>query len=479
MNKMGIVLRKLHGRFDACFAGSGRPAMFAAPRPSFGAGVGVFAAVVLPLLMLLAVLATVLSHFLGAPVLHLAHAAPHTMLGLAVVGQTADVKELGAELKSTFEQFKAVVAQEEAERKKLGEATSETKAIAEKMNERMDALEVRMQRSSITPQSSGAQGFKSSPKWQAFEKALRRGTNALTAEERGFLSNAEGKSMSLGNDTTGGYLAVTEFVKEIIKAVVEFSPVRELARVRPTSNRSSQIPKRTGTFAAQWVAEQGARTETTGLSYGREEIPNHEMFALVDISQQDLEDSEFDLASELNSEFSEQFGVAEGAGFVNGNAVGKPEGLQTAAGLNTAVSGDANLIKAEGLIDMVYNTKDSYAKNGSFLLRRSTIGAIRKLKDVTSGQFLWQPGLNGPTSNTILGYPYREAIDMPAIAANAYPVIFGDFKRGYVISDRIQIAVVRDDLTQATSGNVRFIARKRVGGQVVLGEALTKLQIHT
>jgi len=39
--------------------------------------------------------------------------------------------------------------------------------------------------------------------------------------------------------------------------------------------------------------------------------------------------------------------------------------------------------------------------------------------------------------------------------------------------------MLRDPYTQATAGNIRFIMRKRVGGQVTLGEALKTLTCST
>jgi len=78
--------------------------------------------------------------------------------------------------------------------------------------------------------------------------------------------------------------------------------------------------------------------------------------------------------------------------------------------------------------------------------------------------------------NTILGYPYVETPDMPDVAANAKAVAFGDFRRGYMIVDRVSLAVLRDPFTQATSGNVRYVARRRVGGQVIMAEAI-RLQV--
>jgi HK97 family phage major capsid protein len=66
---------------------------------------------------------------------------------------------------------------------------------------------------------------------------------------------------------------------------------------------------------------------------------------------------------------------------------------------------------------------------------------------------------------------------MPDVAANAFPVLFGDFSRAYMIVDRVALAVQRDPFTQATSGNVRYVARRRVGGQVVQAEAIVKQKV--
>ena len=63
--------------------------------------------------------------------------------------------------------------------------------------------------------------------------------------------------------------------------------------------------------------------------------------------------------------------------------------------------------------------------------------------------------------------------------SNTYPVLFGDFNRGYMVVDRVQLAVLRDPFTQATSGNVRYVARRRVGGQVIQAEAIRKLKCST
>jgi len=109
-------------------------------------------------------------------------------------------------------------------------------------------------------------------------------------------------------------------------------------------------------------------------------------------------------------------------------------------------------------------------------MKRSTVGKIRKLKD-NDGQYMWQPSLQAGQPSTLLGYPIVEAVDMPDVAANSYPIMFGDFRAAYMIVDRINIEVQRLVELYATQGLVGFLFRKRVDGQVILPEAVRKFKI--
>lgn len=304
----------------------------------------------------------------------------------------------------------------------------------------------------------------------------------LSADQQKALAEvqAEYKALGIANDTTGGYLAPAEYIREIIKGVTDVSPVRTLVRVRQTASKSILLPKRTGQFAAQWVADQGTKSETDGLRYGMWEIPTHEMYALIDISNQNLEDSAFNMESEISFEATEQFAVAEGTAVVSGNGVGRPHGfMDSTAGLGENISGSAATIadadgQANGLLSLKYALKTAYARNATWALNRTTLGSVRKLKDADKN-YIWMPGLGGQP-NTIDGDPYVEVPDMPSEGAGLYPIAYGDFARAYTLVDRIQMEMLRDPYTQATGGNVRFIFRRRLGGQVTLAEAVRKLK---
>lgn len=319
---------------------------------------------------------------------------------------------------------------------------------------------------------------------KAYDKYLRKGRNAdFTEDER--------KVLIVGNDATGGYLAPPEMVMDIIKGVVEFTPFRSICTVYQTSRGELLLPKRTQVASATRVGEVQQRNETQNPAWGMLSIQTPEMYAQARISKQNLEDSAFNLAQFITDEFREQFGVKEGAEAINGT--GHPTQLlgilaANAAGLGTPlsfqVSGSAATIagpagaQADGLIDLFYGVKTAYAARGRWILNRNSLGQVRKLKD-TQGQYLWAPPIAVGEPATILGAPYTECPDMPNQGANAFPIGFGDWKRAYVIVDRVEIDIVRDDLTLADNGQVKFTGRRRVGGQVVLGEAVKLLKCST
>lgn len=397
-----------------------------------------------------------------------------------------DAKAIADDLKATWHQLKANL---EDGRDKNGDAIR-------RLNDRLDRLETSLSRPMLPGmQPLGQYDPDKTPNQDVrlfFKMVAARGPDGLrdpserSQAER--LRSAietkakteypeEFKALYLGDDAGGGFLAPPEFDAEVIKGVQLISPIRQIARVRPTNNRSVQVPVRSGVFAASWVGEAQTRTETTGLAYSLEDIPVNEMYAYVMVSQQDLEDSAFDLQAEIAAEAAEQFAKAEGTAFVNGDKVKKPEGFMVNAAVAHEPGGDASNLTGDGLISFLYSLKESYARNATWVMNRKTIGKVRMLKDGTTNVYLWAPGIAAGAPNTILGLPYIECPDMADVSGGAFPIALGDFRRGYIIVDRISIMVQRLVEKFAEQGQIAFLIRKRIGGQVVLPEAIKKLEI--
>lgn len=67
-------------------------------------------------------------------------------------------------------------------------------------------------------------------------------------------------------------------------------------------------------------------------------------------------------------------------------------------------------------------------------------------------------------------------MDMPDVAANIVPIIFGDF-RGYRIVDRVVLEILSDPYSGAHIGIHTFHARRRVGGGQRHPERFRKLKV--
>ena len=137
-------------------------------------------------------------------------------------------------------------------------------------------------------------------------------------------------------------------------------------------------------------------------------------------------------------------------------------------------SGNASSLTGDGLTDLVGGVPPQYRRNGRavFIMGTSTLEAAAKLKDSVGRNLLDFSAANDAEGRpTIRGYAVEEIPDgvLPAIAANAYPIIFGDFS-GIVLADRLGMSVeVYQSAGFAQQNRVQVIARRRTGG--VLAES--------
>ncbi len=375
----------------------------------------------------------------------------------------------------TIEEIKGLVTDLRTRSEKAGETlTASQKSAEEKLNARISDLEAKLNRPAA-PSMSDAQAESTLAKKAAFNSFLRKGLNGLNDVER--------KAMSVGDNTTGGYLVLPEFAQEVVKNLTEISPVRQLARVASVMSSTLSVPTRTGLVSGTWTAEAGASTASNS-TYGQRTIAVHKASVEVVVSRELLNDSAFDVEAEIAADAAEQFAQLEGAAYVSGNGISKPEGFLTNAalasgGVPVVTSATNDTFAADDTISLLYKPKMVYGNQGTFACNRLIMAAIRKFKDATSGAYLWQSPLSAGSPATLLGRPIVEFPDMTGTVADAaYVLAFGDWRAGYWIADGPQMEVVRDDFTNASNGQVRFIFFKRVGGAVVKPEALSVLKIQ-
>jgi HK97 family phage major capsid protein len=371
-----------------------------------------------------------------------------------------EVKTAAAEALAAFEAYKQTNEARLAEIEKRGKADPLLDDKLAKIDRRLEALSLKSARADLSGESEPVDAEHSS----AWGRYMRVGDDSG-------LARIDLKSLNTGTDDQGGYVAPPELDQLIESRLMQASPMRQIATVRQTSAGTFRKPVGLG-VEARWAGETEARPSSAVEGLSLIEFPAGELFSQPAATQTLLEDAFSDVDAWLADEVEAAFAAQESAAFINGDGVAKPRGLLSHDivddsahewGKIGAVMGDfTGAGAADGLIDLIYAPKSQFRANGRFVMNRRTVSEVRKLKDA-DGRYLWQPGASGDPS-TVLGYAVTEIEDMPDIGAGNAAIAFGDFRRGYLIVDRVGTRVLRDPFSAKPF--VLFYTTKRVGGGV-------------
>lgn len=214
------------------------------------------------------------------------------------------------------------------------EALAEIKALRNDMNTVKAKLNRPVAANNNHPDGANDNGLER----KAFVDFARRGVERM--EQKAVAA------LTVSTDSQGGYLAPEAFGTEILKKIVEFSPVRSYARVMSIAAPEIKLPRKLTGTAATWVGETDDR-EQSDMTFEQATFTPYELATYVDVSNQLLEDNAYNLEGELAGDLGESFGKTEATAFVLGNGTGKPRGLLTAAGITEVKTGNAGTLGAD------------------------------------------------------------------------------------------------------------------------------------
>lgn len=387
----------------------------------------------------------------------------------------AEVKALIDGMQQAFAAFRAEHTQQLTEIK-AGMSGADQEAKLAKINAAIDKLQKESEdahtKIAAAQHQGGGTGLRDKDYSASFDAHMRKGDVQA--------------ALNKGVAEEGGYLTPVEWDRTITDKLRDESPMRELAQVQPTSKAGWSKLFNMGGTGSGWVGETDARPETATPVLATLGFGHGEIYANPAATQQLLDDSEINIEAWLAAEVQAEFAEQEGAAFISGDGVKKPAGILTyvTGGANAAKhpfgaiqainSGAATDISSDAVLDLIYGLPKKYRQNARFLTNNLTIAKLRKLKD-GQGNYLWQPSAQAGQPATLHGYGIAEDENMPDVAANAIPVLFGDYKRGYLIIDRMGVRVLRDPYTKKPY--VLFYTTKRVGGGVQNPECLRALKV--
>ena len=391
-----------------------------------------------------------------------------------------DIEDVAEALGKKFDEFKATNDKRidglEAEKGKL---TGQVDTLNEKLGE-LDELKTALEKELAGLKRPDGTGTKAANEHKAaFMQFVRKGIDTGLGE-------LQAKALQIGVEADGGYAVPEELDRTIIELLRDSSPMRQVCGQITVGTEDYKKLVSLGGAGSGWVGETDDRPATGTPTLAPMSAFMGEIYANPQATQKSLDDMFFDPEKWLNDEVSREFSEKEANAFLLGNGVNKPKGLlayemtleadkvRAFGKLQKLISGVAGGITGDKLIDLVQSLKAGYRQNATFMMNNLTVGMVRKLKDA-EGNYLWRPGLELGQPSSLLSYGITENEDMPDAAADANAITFGDYKRAYLVVDRIGTRVLRDPYTNKPY--VGFYTTKRVGGMMVDSQAVKVLTL--
>ena len=319
--------------------------------------------------------------------------------------------------------------------------------VTKSQSKRMDELELKIGRSNLIPPvlEPGQRGYQTrsqntsmvlEDQDKSFLKFVRHGIGALAPDEQ----------KALVEDATGQYLVSPVITQEIDRAVAELVVMRKLCAQKTIDKDRLQVRGIDEATVSWGKLEAGAGIVESNLT---PTAPTYkyveDLYGLSKVGEDELADSDVNLANILIDSFSRAIADAEETAFVAGTGHDnqQPDGFTVDPTLvaATVTGAAAGAVAIEEFLEMVYTCPSKFRSGASFLANSLTALELRKLrwKDAAGtyeGGFLWQPSQIAGQPATFLGYPIYTQDNMATLAGTEGVIAaFGNFKMGYRILD--------------------------------------------
>ena len=395
-----------------------------------------------------------------------------------------DIENVASDIKASFDEFKKKndkrLEAVEQEKGKLSEQVETLNGKLSELDELKQGLEAELKEAK-RPRTTGKSESKEVKEHkEAFDRFIRKG------DEDG-LKEREQKALNTGSDTDGGYAVPEDLDRTLLDLQRDSVVMRQEASVITVGTSDYKKLVNLHGAGSGWVDEEEERPETGTPKLAQITSFNGEIYGNPQATQTMLDDAFFNVEQWLSSELQIEFAEREEAAFTSGDGTKKPKGFLAYAmteeadadrafgKLQYVRSGNAAKITPDALLELVYSLRKVHRMGARFMMNNSSLFEVRILKD-SEGNYLWRPGLDAGQPSTLLGYGIAENEVMPDVAADALPIAFGNFRRGYTIVDRMGTRVLRDPYTNKPF--VGFYTTKRTGGMLTDSDAIKLLKIQ-
>lgn len=313
-------------------------------------------------------------------------------------------------------------------------------------------------------------GEKVDPAVAAFENYLRKMSNRLTPQEVEAIRN----TMSTTTGSEGGYTVQPIVASTLISALKDFGAMRRQAgQITTTSGSDLSYPSTDGTSEEGEIVAQNTSAADADVAFGTVPLNTFKFSSkVVTVPIELLQDSNIDVVALVNGRLRERIGRYQNRMFTTGTGTGQPFGLTVAASVGkTGATGQTLTVTYDDLVDLQDSIDPAYQVDGlGWMFSQAVRRVVRKIKD-TAGRPIWTPsydeGMAVRRPDFLLGQPVEINNHMPAPAANAKSIAYGDHSK-YMIRDAMEVTIFRfEDSAYLKKGQVGFLAWARAGGNLL------------
>ena len=322
---------------------------------------------------------------------------------------------------------------------------------------------------------------------QAFNAMLRRGVGRLSADQQSVLERGFGeidtRALSSVTDAAGGYTVPDEFSNRLVETMKAYGGLLGIVDVLTTASGTDLLwPTNDDTANEGAILDENTQISEQDVAFGQGKLKAYTYTSkLIRVPLQLLQDSAIDIEAFLARRIGERIGRAVAGHIATGAGTTQPVGVANASvgfGVGvTGATGNTTTVTYDSLVDLEHSVDPAYRGSAQYAMNDLTLAAIRKLRD-SQDRPLWVPSVAGGVPSTINGRPYTIDNKLPAPAANAKSILFGDFKTGYIARRVSGAQVLRLSERYADYLQVGFFGFARWDG-VIQDAAAVKAYKHS
>ena len=309
----------------------------------------------------------------------------------------------------------------------------------------------------------------------------------------------------------GTIMVPAVYETEILKYLDSQDFMRSLADYRggvtgyPSLRYNTQTSASYGGGTGSWIAESGTAV-VNDMALAEVLLPPKLCSPTTQVSQTLLRQANFDVEAEVMMDLQRKLSKNQAFAFMGGTGTNMPTGIfdpaTTTTGVRTGASCATNtnlrtqkvtaatsssLVTIENLTKMRYETLPAAYWNSptcAWIIPQDVYAAIAGI--IVNNVPLFVPsadaGIRNAAPFTLMGLPVYVTPYIPVNVATAgttktVMAVVGDIRESYSIREWAGIGMIRDDITLATTGQVKYTAMAFANANITRGDALVQLRV--